>query len=72
LRSYGRSELISLSRTSMHGYAANGVSLTVQLKRSPIIINWNIGVLVGMMIAATGAADICVGLTPRLLPNFFG
>ncbi len=66
LRGHGRSEPIDLSRTSMHDYAADALSLTAQFKRSPVIIGWSMGGLVGMMVAATGGAAACVGLAPSV------
>jgi len=35
-----------------------------------IVINWSIGVLVGMMVAVIGVTDIYVGLIPSASPNF--
>lgn len=66
LRGHGASELLDLSNTSMHEYAADVLNLAGQLARRPILIGWSMGGLVAMMAAAAGGATACVGLAPSM------
>lgn len=64
LRNHGDSEPIDLSRTSMHDYAEDVLSLCSQISQRPVLIGWSMGGLVAMMVAAQGHADGCVTLAP--------
>lgn len=64
LRGHGDSEPIDLSRTSMHDYAEDALSLCGQLGQRPVLIGWSMGGLIAMMVAAHGHAVACVALAP--------
>lgn len=64
LRGHGASDAIDLSRTSMHDYAGDVVSLVRELARPPVLMGWSMGGLVAMLAAQQTPVRAIIGLAP--------
>ncbi|HET6615519.1 MAG TPA: alpha/beta fold hydrolase, partial [Dehalococcoidia bacterium] len=64
LRGHGASDALDLSRTSMHDYAGDVVSLVRELARPPVLMGWSMGGLVAMLAAQQTPVRAIIGLAP--------